>query len=97
MIRRPPRSTLFPYTTLFRSFLTEVGQAADDRIGSVVHLISAWNIDKARDFVWVNVETLWELRRVGFLFEGYVATLGERKRTSLNSSLGNISYGGFCL
>src|SRR2546422_2466372 len=35
MIRRPPRSTLFPYTTLFRS---QVGHAGDDQIDTVSHL-----------------------------------------------------------
>ena len=28
----------------------------------MVHLVSAWNIDKARELAWVNVETLWALR-----------------------------------
>ncbi len=50
-----------------RAFLDEVGQLVDDRLGPVVHLISAWNIDKARDLSWVTVETLWALRRTSFL------------------------------
>jgi Family of unknown function (DUF5995) len=45
-----------------RSFLGEVGRHADDRLGAVVHLISTWDIDKARDLSWVTVETLWALR-----------------------------------
>jgi Family of unknown function (DUF5995) len=48
-----------------RSFLTEAGQAADDRVGPVVNLISSWSIDKARDVAWVNVEALWALRNLG--------------------------------
>src|SRR2546422_4497909 len=40
MIRRPPRSTLFPYTTLFRSLIGERGRGVDavhDRVGAVLH------------------------------------------------------------
>ena len=46
-----------------RSFLDEVGREVDDHLGPVVHLLSAWNIDKARDLSWVTVETLWALQR----------------------------------
>ena len=46
-----------------RSFLDVAGREVDDRLGPVVHLISTWNIDKARDLSWVTVETLWALRR----------------------------------
>src|SRR3712207_6905076 len=41
MIRRPPRSTLFPYTTLFRSWRAIGGQAAMAKVGP--ELASAWN------------------------------------------------------
>ncbi|HZJ07189.1 MAG TPA: DUF5995 family protein, partial [Nocardioidaceae bacterium] len=58
-----------------RSFLTEAGKAADERVGPVVHLISSWNIDKARDVAWVNVEALWALRHVGSLADRYRAAL----------------------
>ena len=58
-----------------RSFLTEVEQSVDDHLEPVAHLISSWNIDKARDFAWLNVQTLWELRRVRTLFDAYAATL----------------------
>jgi hypothetical protein len=58
-----------------RSFLTEAGQAADDRLGPVVHLISTWNIDAARDAAWVNVEALWAIRRFGPLADRYGAAL----------------------
>lgn len=58
-----------------RSFLDSIGRAVDDRVGPVAHLVSSWNIDKARDIAWVNVLTLWELRRVGFLFDRYLASL----------------------
>ena len=58
-----------------RSFLTEAGQAADEQVGPVVHLISSWNIEKARDVAWVNVEALWTLRIVGSLADRYRAAL----------------------
>lgn len=49
-----------------RQFLTEVEREVDDRFGPVIHLVSSWNIDKARDLAWVNVCLLWELRRSSF-------------------------------
>ena len=58
-----------------RSFLTDAARAAEDRLGPVVHLISAWKIDKARDAAWVNVETLWALRRLRSLDDRYRAAL----------------------
>ncbi len=58
-----------------RSFLTDLGQAADDRVGPVVHLISSWNIDKARDVAWVNAEAMWAIRRIESLADRYQAAL----------------------
>jgi len=58
-----------------RSFLTEVGQTVDEQVGPVVHLISSWNIEKARDVAWVNVEALWTMRIVGSLADRYRAAL----------------------
>jgi Family of unknown function (DUF5995) len=60
-----------------RSFLDEVGRAADDVIGPVTHLISAWSIDKARDAAFLQARTIWELRHTTFLREHYVAALGD--------------------
>ncbi len=59
-----------------RSFLDAVGREVDDRIGPVVHLVSAWNIDKARDLSWVTVETLWALRQTRFLRGRFLDSLG---------------------
>jgi len=58
-----------------RSFLTEIERAADDRLGPLVHLVSSWDIEKARDIAWTNVLTLWELRRIRLLFDDYLAGL----------------------
>ena len=54
-----------------RGFLSEAGLALDDQVGPVVHLVSAWNIDKARDVAWIAVETMWALRRLDFLLDRY--------------------------
>src|SRR3712207_8430713 len=81
MIRRPPRSTLFPYTTLFRSSDGEwFGLLADPEWRQAV-----WNT------VWftlvsVSIETVLGL-----------AVALDRKSTRLNSSHANISYAVFCL
>ena len=74
-----------------RSFLTQVGRAADDRLGPVVHLVSSWNIDKARDVAWLNVEALWALRDVGPLAgryrEALAHTVGMASRCLLTPTL----------
>src|SRR5690349_23188071 len=94
MLRRPPRSTLFPYTTLFRSLLRRWGHSR----GFVVEAMSG--IDMA----------LWDVlaRSVGkplYKFLGgagrdrvrcYVSKV-DRKSTRLNSSHVEISYAVFCL
>src|SRR3712207_8641659 len=81
MIRRPPRSTLFPYTTLFRS----IGRAEDDRDvpGAGVHVEGGE--EHPADVVAAGHE-------VGDHQVGQ-----DRKSTRLNSSHANISYAVFCL
>ena len=59
-----------------RSFLDAAGREMDDRLGPVVHLVSTWNIDTARDLSWVTVETLWALRRTSFLRDRFLGSLG---------------------
>src|SRR3712207_6873411 len=83
MIRRPPRSTLFPYTTLFRSAGVSLDEARSDaraNIRAAAALLDAW----AR-------EAVIDRRDVGAW-----APL-DRKSTRLNSSHANISYAVFCL
>src|SRR3712207_8243169 len=92
MMRRPPRSTLFPYTTLFRS--VEVGVRLADALREQlptadygVANISATAIEEAAP----NLD-------VGRLVTaGYLASERDRKSTRLNSSHANISYAVFCL
>ena len=59
-----------------RSFLDACQRDVDDRIGPIVHLVSTWNIDKARDLAWVTAETIWELRRTTFLRGRFLDGLG---------------------
>jgi hypothetical protein len=58
-----------------RSFLTGAGRAADRTVGPVVHLVSSWNIDKARQVAWVNAEALWAMRHTSSLADRYRAAL----------------------
>src|SRR2546422_3928448 len=81
MIRRPPRSTLFPYTTLFRSRLERVHR----RLGECGH----------RDTGCERGGAPFEQR--GSARRWLVLLQGDRKSTRLNSSHGYISYAVFCL
>lgn len=58
-----------------RAFFTDIEREIDDRLGPIVHLVSSWNIDKARDLAWVNVCLLWELRRSSFLNDLHLSAL----------------------
>src|SRR3712207_8538011 len=95
MIRRPPRSTLFPYTTLFRS-----ARILDLRQLEVAHddlLIGDAEAHAARQRVQLEevLERLAEGGHVRDLAVGDDAR--DRKSTRLNSSHANISYAVFCL
>src|SRR5947208_13537939 len=92
MIRPPPRSTLFPYTTLFRSQNRK-------------NLASIW-IELKRDFAMVLVtnsdtkksnDALYALSADLYRRFGRQKTGGDRKSTRLNSSHQIISYAVFCL
>src|SRR2546430_12529335 len=85
MIRRPPRSTLFPYTTLFRSPLC-LGRRARDRAPGAPG-------DHRRALPLVELEA-GERRGEG---AGAARGGGDRKSTRLNSSHSPISYAVFCL
>src|SRR3712207_8909813 len=82
MIRRPPRSTLFPYTTLFRSF--DWGGRLLKRNGGARRLAQA---------VWKSAV---ECKRISQP-DCETDTSRDRKSTRLNSSHANISYAVFCL
>src|SRR3989442_5331967 len=88
MIRRPPRSTLFPYTTLFRSgdLRAELGRANGG------HVAAGPGPDNGDAFGVGHVAQKTLLR---FFVE--VRRVGDRKSTRLNSSHVRISYAVFCL
>src|SRR3712207_7218724 len=88
MIRRPPRSTLFPYTTLFRSRSTV--QIEDTERLSVLTSFRARSGDpEARS----KLRTLKDLHHLN----PHLLADIDRKSTRLNSSHANISYAVFCL
>src|SRR2546428_9249827 len=98
MIRRPPRSTLFPYTTLFRSHFTLLSFiGVDDATVSV-------SFPNPTLTVGININLL----NIGMAsFTGTITAAGtytfqgsaslDRKSTRLNSSHDQISYAVFCL
>src|SRR3712207_7290241 len=89
MIRRPPRSTLFPYTTLFRSVRREEEQHGEER-----------DHERAAELDRDPRRQVTAGRWTQLAGEGDVAVRAEgedRKSTRLNSSHANISYAVFCL
>src|SRR5258707_11668599 len=95
MIRRPPRSTLFPYTTLFRSL--------DGEVDNSTHSEEFAKKYPERYFEMFIAEQQLVAAAVGLSVRGYVpfaatfAAFLDRKSTRLNSSHANISYTVFCL
>src|SRR2546422_7422559 len=92
MIRRPPRSTLFPYTTLFRSLGPVDLLIANSGVGQPTPL-------EPQDVPLV--ETMFKVNTLGVIYaiEGVLPQMlqRDRKSTRLNSSHGYISYAVFCL
>src|SRR3712207_7320887 len=91
MIRRPPRSTLFPYTTLFPICQRTLGQRGEPCLGVERRLLVH---DQIRPLaVATHATTL----RVGSVVRRIGPEDADRKSTRLNSSHANISYAVFCL
>src|SRR3712207_7173212 len=86
MIRRPPRSTLFPYTTLFRSRGVRLLLAPRGRVVALVRV----------DVAVGGLEGLVAGLQVVLVHRPVLPTR-DRKSTRLNSSHANISYAVFCL
>src|SRR2546430_7377176 len=89
MIRRPPRSTLFPYTTLFRSLLAiDQLQHAHNLFAMIDHGYDEHRLRAvSKALVEAAVERVRRFRRQTI----------DRKSTRLNSSHSQISYAVFCL
>src|SRR3712207_7997391 len=83
MIRRPPRSTLFPYTTLFRSGQMESGRPRDDARKAE---LPAHAVSRSGEALRQGDPRICGRR-----------ARADRKSTRLNSSHANISYAVFCL
>src|SRR3712207_6858148 len=95
MIRRPPRSTLFPYTTRFRSatgalavLMAAVGVTLSTAGGPVHARVRSSSTLLLACGAWVLTLLPWR---------AWLAVQGDRKSTRLNSSHANISYAVFCL
>src|SRR5687768_17818491 len=88
MIRRPPRSTLFPYTTLFRSNRSTRPAVSTN---FCLPVKNGWQLLQMSTLIFGSV-----LRVVNVLPQAQW-TLQDRKSTRLNSSHGYISYAVFCL
>src|SRR3712207_7058136 len=101
MIRRPPRSTLFPYTTLFRSFVESVwGGAFRREAFDYVGLFDAkarTNEDAELNQRIIEAGGTVYLSRDVVAFYYPRSSFKDRKSTRLNSSHANISYAVFCL
>src|SRR3712207_6891321 len=97
MIRRPPRSTLFPYTTLFRSEDRLAGADATARLcgstpqvgGGADLLVAGPNRRMSKDYEKLCASA------EAFVYAAMIRL--DRKSTRLNSSHANISYAVFCL
>src|SRR5438270_7404797 len=83
MIRRPPRSTLFPYTTLFRSERLRSSDVGADLLGRALEGRAASALRPIRERQQVT--------------RGDADGIPDRKSTRLNSSHSQISYAVFCL
>src|SRR3712207_7878365 len=93
MIRRPPRSTLFPYTTLFRSNGVKEETVDNMRKLSSVADVMVPNFTEACFLAKKYIgQTTVSLEEVKDLIQSL-----DRKSTRLNSSHANISYAVFCL
>src|SRR5258707_2671480 len=92
MIRRPPRSTLFPYTTLFRSpvvMRVRVDETRRRNFARSIHFDVGFGAIEPADFRDA-VAAHADIAKIGRLDR-------DRKSTRLNSSHANISYAVFCL
>src|SRR3712207_7749135 len=88
MIRRPPRSTLFPYTTLFRSVAGPAVRHPDVERAHLQGLVEVPGVEDLRDA---------RAQRHPRVHPGVPFSAADRKSTRLNSSHANISYAVFCL
>src|SRR3712207_8203530 len=96
MIRRPPRSTLFPYTTLFRSDLARRIGKSQEYVSRRIRLLQ---LPPSAQQKILNKEVNASLAQELYTLEEeqIEKVIEDRKSTRLNSSHANISYAVFCL
>src|SRR3712207_8126382 len=94
MIRRPPRSTLFPYTTLFRSRDLWV---PGDTLYIIETITRDSTVTTGTGTSAVTTTIIDPSTGQPFQVQGRMVTFTDRKSTRLNSSHANISYAVFCL
>src|SRR3712207_8877645 len=90
MIRRPPRSTLFPYTTLFRSTRIQTCYRCTHK---------GWK-GSMEPLIWLRKHSSASPHKLScrrHMHDKYAFFCVDRKSTRLNSSHANISYAVFCL
>src|SRR3712207_9005414 len=95
MIRRPPRSTLFPYTTLFRSIEQEELDMMEKNLQDEIRILH--DEVKKRVIQMLQNQTLRADAYDEYGRERLLKKGTDRKSTRLNSSHANISYAVFCL
>src|SRR3712207_8935217 len=93
MIRRPPRSTLFPYTTLFRSHTTIVDRTEADRYVAYTYMVVGDILSLHQGAAAVTAPIEAAVVSSAPAMKRKI----DRKSTRLNSSHANISYAVFCL
>src|SRR2546428_5356385 len=94
MIRRPPRSTLFPYTTLFRSRCVRSPACGGDRRMTVVYIL--W-LREVKKYLRSRVQIIASLGGPLMYLDARAQVFLDRKSTRLNSSHDQNSYAVFCL
>src|SRR3712207_8452002 len=102
MIRRPPRSTLCPYTTLFRSEEAAEGKERQQELDTPRHAANPGtghptmcpDVPRLRWFL--DCLVVWLLSHTYVRRRSILSTAADRKSTRLNSSHANISYAVFC-
>src|SRR3712207_8148806 len=95
MIRRPPRSTLFPYTTLFRSIQVQRGREIILLVQLQVFKMT--NQEILNGLCLETGKEIFSQMRLPLMLPILVLVQTDRKSTRLNSSHANISYAVFCL
>src|SRR5688572_32638335 len=102
MAQRAPRSTLFPYTTLFRSEGTQVEMIVEGR-GAKIYAVERSTVYRtlaaAPEFLGSinSVDFAPDVKRISITTTKGLTLLEDRKSTRLNSSHSQISYAVFCL